>query len=175
MSESDLPQRAPKITDEQTATIMRLHARAMLTQHIAAAVNVDPKTVKRVIKRTLAAAAVARPDGAVELAESIATYREIQRTAWRNAEKAEAGNRSPAPLLREIRAAQNRVDELLGTQPIAPKVLEFKVYQAVILDVLKSESPEARSRIANKLRQIEGAPTLVIDQDDDEETTSWDG
>jgi orotate phosphoribosyltransferase-like protein len=147
-----LPQRAARVSDEVMAQIVQLAIRQVSHADIARRVGVNRKTVKRVVDRTRAALAI-NQDLAVERAEAIAVYREVQRTAWQAVEQALERGRSPAMSLAEVRLAQTRIDHLLGLAPTGPDdpLLLLAEFKAAVLTVIQAEAPELGPRIAQRL------------------------
>lgn len=147
MTETVLPQRTARISDETQAEIVRLAIRQVPQGEIARRTDVHRHTVTRVLKRTRGALQINEDTGA-NRAEAIAVYREIQRTAWDTIEQ----GRSPAMLLAEVRMAQQRIDALLGLAPIPDDpYLRFQELRAAILGVVVTEAPEVAQRIAQRL------------------------
>lgn len=153
---SPFPARTARIDDETAAKICRLDVHGLSQRVIARQAGVNPRTVARVLERVKAATAAAKPLEQ-ELAAAIATYHELQRVAWAGIDTAmERTGKPPALLLAEVRLCQQRIDQLLGLEPIRPEVIEIRQYQSVVLEALAHETPEARSRLAARFREIAG-------------------
>jgi Helix-turn-helix domain len=153
---SNLPSRAPRLSIETVTEILRLDVHGQSQAAIAREAKVHPRTVKRVLERIKATAGAMRPIEE-ELARALRVYREVQRTAWEGiASSVQERGRVSAMLLAEIRLSQQRVDQLLGLEPVRPEVIEIRQYQGVVLDVLAQETPEARLRLAQRFREIAG-------------------
>ncbi len=150
-----LPQRPSRIADGTIAEIVRLDLRQVPHAEIARRLQLNKRTVSRVLDRMRAALTITS-DVASERARAIATYREIQRSAWEAADVAQRRGRSPAMLLAEVRQAQQRIDALLGLAPSGPDDPTTLLVQlrTIVVGLIQREAPELGPRLAQKLLTI---------------------
>ena len=150
---TELPARAARISDEIATEIVRLSVRGFSDSEIARRVGVHRRTVRRALDRTRAALSI-NTETEQDRAEALATYREIQRTAWAAVEAAEdLGQPAPARHLAEIRLTQARIDALLGLAPAGPDdpVMILAQFKATVVTLIRDEAPQLAPVLAQRL------------------------
>lgn len=147
-----MPQRAPRVTEEQAEQIVRLAIQQVSQAEIAREVGVHRQTVKRVLDRTRTTLAVTE-NTEQDRAEAVAVLREVQRTAWEDAKKARESGRSTSSLLAEVRLCQQQINGLLGLAALEAEdpVLILARFKAVVADVIRAEALDLAPKIAQRL------------------------
>ena len=152
---NQLSQRSARITDDQTAEIVRLAIRQLPYVEIAKRAGVHRNTVSRVLKRTRAALTI-NADLEIERSQAVALYREIQRTAWEGVEAVSEEGRVPVRLLAEIRQCQTRIDAFLGLAPAGPDdpTLVLAQLKQTIVHLVLTEAPQLAPVLAQRLQAL---------------------
>lgn len=150
---SRLPNATARIPDHVAAEIVRrVDLYGVSQAEIARRLQVNRRTVSRVLERTRAARNVVRDLGA-EYSRALAVYRDLQRRALEAAEDARARGKSPAPLLAEARQCQTRIDALLGLEPaesVDPQ-LQLAAFRDTVLVAIREIPPESAPAAAGRL------------------------